>query len=403
MVDYEIGCVLFLDSKIYEKNGKMINLPTGNNGIGYSSSKGYFKVNNYKELEDNIIWITNFPEDFFSYFNIKNENIKPENFFKIKLNSIIYELGLTDVHRQIVAKEISILAEKTIRLIQNNYELYLKYPTLTDNLIESFNLKNINKKNITSHIDINYEENSFFITEQKKDTEEIQFYLNYPRYDYTRNLCKVSYPIGDWVYLGIDDNKVDDFKNKQKNIDIFKKISKNKNFAFEFISKYHSLIHVKLNNIDSNIINILPAQYKKNKIWINDFEYLFLSKYCNIYIEELYVTKNKKYLKDIEPKKLFKVKNIEKNSVSIGLGAYNYLYSFLDVFPKSNLSNWIKINDRIKMLNTAIEFQKNEIKVLSYGNSGILISVKRENIFNVVKIAEKLGLIYPTMIISDFL
>tara|TARA_Y100000588_G_scaffold310178_1_gene335565 strand:+ start:2221 stop:2478 length:258 start_codon:yes stop_codon:yes gene_type:complete len=85
------------------------------------------------------------------------------------------------------------------------------------------------------------------------------------------------------------------------------------------------------------------------------------------------------------------------------LGAYNYLYSFLDVFPKSNLSNWIKINDRIKMLNTAIEFQKNEIKVLSYGNSGILISVKRENIFNVVKIAEKLGLIYPTMIISDFL
>ena len=55
------------------------------------------------------------------------------------------------------------------------------------------------------------------------------------------------------------------------------------------------------------------------------------------------------------------------------------------------------------MLNTAIEFQKNKIKVLSYGNSGILISVKRENIFNVVKIAEKLGLIYPTIIISDFL
>ena len=403
MVDYEIGCVLFLDVKIYEKNGKHIRIPDGNNGIGYSKSKGFFKVNNYKELDKDIIWLTNFPQDFFDYFNLKCEHIKPDNFLKIKINTIIYELGITDVHRQIVAKEISKLAHNTIRLLQNNYELYLKESTLTENLINSFRLKNINKEKFTSKIDIDYKEDNFFITTQHKDPNEVQFYLNYPRYEYTRNLCKNSYPVGDWVYLGIDEGKIEDYRNKDKNISIFKKISKNSEFARDFISKYHALIHVKLTNIDSCISDILPSNYKKNKIWINDFEYLFLIKYANIYIEELYVTKNKKYLKDVEPKKLFKVSKVEKNSVSVGLASYNYLYSFLEVFPKSNLSNWIKINDRIKMLNTAIAFQKSNVKVLSYGNAGILISIKKENIYNVIKIAEKLGLIYPTIIISDYL
>lgn len=403
MVDYEIGCVLFLDVKVYEKEGRMIRIPDGNNGIGYSKSKGFFKVKNYKSLDKDIIWITNFPNDFFDYFNLKCNHIKPDNFLKIKLNTIIYELGITDVHRQIVAKEVAELANRTVRLLQGNYELYLKETTLTDNLINSFKLKNINKDNFTSKVDINYKEDNFFITTQQKDKDEVQFYLNYPRYEYTRNLCKNSYPIGDWFYLGIDESKIEDFRNKDKNISIFNKLSKNSDFAYEFISKYHTLIHVKLTNIDKTIIDILPNNYRKNKIWLNDFEYLFLSKYCNIYIEELYVTKNKKHLKDIEPKNLFKAKTIEKNSISVGLASYNYLYSFLDVFPKSNLSNWIKINDRIKMLNTAIEFQKENIKVLSYGNASILISTKRANIYNVIKIAEKLGLIYPTIIISDFL
>jgi hypothetical protein len=403
MVDYEIGCVLFLDVKIYEHNSKMIKIPNGNNGIGYSKSKGFFKVKNFNDLEKDIIWITNFPQEFFDYFKLKCEHIKPENFFKIKLNSIIYEIGITDVHRQIVAKEIAELSNNIIKNLQNNYDLILDKHTLTESLISSFKLRNIDKNHFTSKLEINYKEENFFITDQKREQNEVQFYLNFSRYNYTRELCKNSYPVGDWVYLGIDEGKIIDYKNKTKNISIFTKISKNNEFAYEFISKYHALIHVKLTNIDKSIINILPNNYKKGKIWINDYEYLFLSKYCNIYIEELYVTKNKKFLKDIEPKKLFKVNNIEKNSISVGLGAYNYLYSFLDVFPKSNLSNWIKINDRIKMLNAAIEFQKNDIKVLSYGNSGILISVEKENIYNIIKIAEKLNLIYPTIIISDYL
>ena len=59
-------------------------------------------------------------------------------------------------------------------IVLNADDIEKKIRRLSYQIIE----KNINKKNITSNLDINYEENSFFITEQKKDTEDIQFYLN---------------------------------------------------------------------------------------------------------------------------------------------------------------------------------------------------------------------------------
>ena len=206
MVDYEIGCVLFLDNEIVKYNNKNINIPKGTNGIGYSSSKGYFKIEHYQELDDDIFWITNFPKEFFLINNVSTKNIKPDNFFKIKLNSLIYELGMTGLHRQIIAKEISIISKNTIDRLQKNYDFNLKYSTLSNVLAESFKLRNVLDLNNTNTFIT--EQQNFFITELTKDPKEQQIYLKFPRYDYVRNLCKTSFPDGEWSVLNnIKDGK----------------------------------------------------------------------------------------------------------------------------------------------------------------------------------------------------
>jgi hypothetical protein len=392
MVDYEIGCVLFLDNEIIDYEKKKLNIPTGTNGIGYSSSKGFFKVEHYSQLEDDIFWITNFPKEFFVINHVSTKNIKPDNFFKIKLNSLIYELGMTGLHRQIIAKEISIIGKNTIDRLQKNYKFNLNNSTLPQVLSESFNLKNI----LTLY-DKNYfqqEQQNFFITDLKKDVNEIQVYLKFPRYDYIRELCKASFPDGEWSLLN---NNLKNGNNKK----VFNKIVSNKDFAKEFISKYKCCINVKLTNIDPKIEPLLPNDYKHNQIMINDQEYLYFSMYSNIHINDIYICKKKKHLQDIEPKKLFKQSELEKGSISSGLAAYSYLYSFLDLASDSSISNWIKIKDRLKMLDISKKFLEQNIKVLSYGNGGLLISVEEKNIYNVIVLAEKIKLIYPTVILLN--
>lgn len=391
MVDYEIGCVLFLDNESVLYENKHIIIPKGTNGIGYSSSKGYFKVDDYTELEDDIFWITNFPKEFFIINNLNKNNIKPDNFFKIKLNSLIYELGMTGLHRQIIAKEISIIGKNTINRLQKSYNFNLNSNTLSNVLSKSFKLNKI--KDLYNQNYLNDNQSNFFITNLKKGKNENQIYLKFNRYDYIRALCKTAFPSEGWSLL--DNNSKED-----KNRKIFNKITNNKEFAREFISKYKCCISVKLTNIDNKINSLLPNHYKNKKVVINDQEFLYFSMYSNVHIDSLYISKSKNHLEDIEPKKLFKVDNIDKNSISSGLAAYSYLHSFLDISENSSISNWIKIKDRLKMMEISRSFLDNNIKVISYGNGGILISIEDKDIDKMIILSEKFELIYPTFILT---
>jgi len=395
MVDYEIGCVLFIDNETVTYLDKTISIPNGRNGIGYTISKGYFLINHYSELDSDIFWITNFPTEFFIVNNINNSHLKPDNFFKIKINSLIYELGMTGLNRQNIAKEISIIAKNTIDRLQTHYIFNLNENTLSNVLSESFKLTEI--LSLYNKSFFKKEQQNFFITNNKKDVSETQIYLKYPRYDYIRNLCKTSFPDGDWSILN---NNLKAGNNKK----IFNKIIENKDYARDFISKYKCCIDVKLTNISENISNLLPNEYKNNQIMINDQEYLYLSMYANIHINNIHICKSKKHLEDIEPKKLFKQSDLENGSISSGLAAYSYLYSFLDIAADSSISSWIKIKDRLQMLEVSKRFADENIKVLSYGNGGLLISVAPEDVNKVIALAENFNLIYPTIILlNDFL
>lgn len=369
MKNFNIGCVLFIDEN------------EGINGVGYSSSTGFIKVDSFKDLDKKSFWITNIK----SNITEDTKNIKNTFFLGIKLDSLIYQMGLSNIQRKIVAKEISIISKNIIFMLHENYKIKINKNTLTESLIDSLNLKQNKTKDDPFIKKIVGKTSNFEITNVQKTKDEMQSYLFYPRYEYNRNLCKISTPKGSWKTI---DNKL--YRNKDK-------------YWFSNISnKYHFLALVKLTNINKDLKYLLPENTKNSKVWINEIQYNLLVKFSNIFVEKLHICSSRMYLKDIENKKLFKLHSFEKGSISNGICSSNYVKSFIENDDESLLSSWIKTYDRYKMLEVAIIFSKFNIKVNSYGSGGILISFDDtdKNKELILKVCKKLNLFYPMVVFS---
>jgi hypothetical protein len=373
MLNYEVGCVLFIDDD------------NGVNGVGYSDGNGYFKVDNYKNLSDKIIWITNIKNDILNKNNIRH--IKPVNFFGIKLDSLIYQLGLSSIQRKIVAKEICKLSVNTIEKLSENYNIKVGKSTLVENIIDNFNLKNLKYNDNDKILNIIKDNNSSFeITNLPQNKSELQLFLYYPRYEYNRNLCKIRFPKGDkWVHINRDY-----LKNKDE--DWFNTVSKDYSF--------YAL--VKLTSINDDIKYLLPKGFTQSRVWINSVQYNLLKRFSKIYIDEIYINKNSMFLEEIERNKLFKLKSYEKGAISNGLAAYNYVNAFIQNNENSVMSNWINTYDKYRMLEVSMVFRKLNINVLSYGSGSILISIPsdKKNSDVVIKVCERLNLFYPMLLFN---
>ncbi len=406
MINYEIGCLIFIEIKQYEKNGKLLNQPVDGVCLGYTKSNGIFKADSLKNLRNDIIWITNLQEDYLLK-NFENFNhIKSESFFKIKLNAILYELGLNlniEVKESLI--EITRIAENVVNLIEKKYNFNPLSFRCTDSIKESLQLNKIidnsfNNKNVLDvpiliqekFNSINLEKNNFLITSLPKNQKEIQFLLTKPKYEYSNNLLSINFPDENWRFISNEK-----LKNKSEEY-IYEKIT----------SRFNAILLIKVNNMEEKLHKLFNNKYKNKKIWITDVEFNFLINKCNIFVEEMYVceksTSIKKISSDNNIKNMFPVHdNFEKNLLSVGIAAHNYLNAYLETYENSLLDIWLKTNDRIQMLDIALYFTNNNIKVLSYGSGSLLVSVNAEEIdkINTIKkLSESLKINCPINILN---
>lgn len=405
MINYEIGCLIFIQTKQFEKEGKIVNLPIDGVCLGYTKSNGIFKADSLKNLRNDIIWITNLTEDYLKENFKEYTHIKSESFFKFKINSILYELGLNlnnEVKESLI--EITRISENIINLIEKNYSFNPYVSKCTDSLKESLSLKdlelNLNNKAVLDvdeiiqekFNNIKIENNNFLITALPKNDKEIQFFITKPKYEYTNNLLSVNFPQEKWRYIGNEKlkNKTEDY--------IYDKIT----------SRFNSILLIKINNMDDKLHKILNNKYRNKKVWVTDIEFNFLINKASIFVEEMFVCEKSNNIKNIanenKIKNIFNVKdNLDKNLISVGIAANNYLYSYIENFEESFLNTWIKTSDRISMLDTALYFANNDIKVLSYGSGAILVSVNSDDIDRINKIknlSESLKLNCPLSILN---
>lgn len=357
---YNIGVVFFKDT---------LN-PTI--GVAYSKTHLLQKITTINDLDKNIIWFSNAKEN-----EILNSNIKNSLYFANSPNSIIYRLGLKEEKVEKIVKELYFLYEKIINKLISAYNIKIENRFLTEEIYKILNFKNYNI-NDNSIKDIMKNINSAEYTSCIKNQNKKQLYLSSSKYTYVKDLCKTMIPVGNWKRMTFKDIE-----------------SKDKDWFIKISSKHHFLASVKLSNIDKNLVKVLPEKYIKNKVWINNYEYEFLDKLCTIYIDEMYISKNKIYLEEIEPKKLFKVDKIEEAYISNYIAANNYINSFQK--EENIISFWLKMQDKTNMLKVAFIFSKFGIEVHSYGSGSLVVGYEqnKQEIEKILKISEKLNLNYP--------
>lgn len=365
MNDYRIGVAFFKDSI------------KGENGIAYSKKNLLEKVDNIYDLDDKIIWFTNIRSEL--DFPV---HIKKNNFFTESTTSIIYQKGMKNEPIESIVKELFNLYLKIIDKIYNIYNVDINEERLSLALNKSYKTKKYNVKDekITKKLENNV---SAELTSVKRNKNKKQLFLTTNKYKYFKRICKTMFPIGIWKHL-----KYDDLKKRDKNW--YNKISK----------KHHFLISAKLTKINPSLNSILPYKYKNSKVWINNYEYDFLKNYCNIFIDEMLISKQKVYLESIQEKKLYKIKPYEETYLSNSIAATVYINSFLE--QDNIISYWLKIQDKTNMLKIAFIFSKMEIDVLSYGSGSILVSYEntKEEINKIISICDKLNLNYPLELLS---
>lgn len=375
MLKIDIGVVFFTD---------IIN---GKEGIAYSIKNDFILVNSYEDLKDNNcrIWISNLDNDFFKEKKDVAHYLKPNDFFGVKLDIIIYQLGLLKENKRHILKNIAKIASNIFNVLDFNYNYSeILYKTeninLTKDLIDLFSLSDLKTKDNPYIKNILSKNKNFEICDTKTQNNETQIYLTFDRYLYYREICKISFPKGEWKTI------------KQKSIE-----DKDKQYFNKIAEKYHFIAECNVINIPDDIKYLFNKNYLSETILINDYEFYFISKLCDIKVFKLHICESKNHLIDIEPKKLFKVKEYEKSSLAKGICAFNYVNAFIESDTESIMSSWIRIFDRSKMLSVATIFSKMGIKILSYGNGSILISFK-DGDYNrslIKEICKKTGISYP--------
>lgn len=364
----EIGVVIFKDINNYTE------------GVAYSRSHLLRKVNSLKELDDNIIWISNIPAE-----NILPDYIKPNNYFGLTVDSIIYRLGINYEKVAFIVKELFYLFERVIEKAQKNYPIKIESKSLASDLSKILKFKNynFNDKNIVKKFsNLNQAE----ITPVFSDDNKKVMYLTAARYGYIKNLCKTEIPVGEWISLS--KKEIND------------RCEKNKQWFFDIASKYHFIASVKINVNDKSLKKILPEHYTKGKVWITNSEYVFFSSFCEMYIDNLIISKNKIYLEEIESTRLFKINPMEDSFLSNYITAYNYIKSFQ--LENNILSKWIIMEDKLNMLKISYIFSKIGVDVLSYGDGSLVISYEpnRDELRKIIAVANKLNLNYPLELLS---
>jgi hypothetical protein len=374
---------------------------------GWASISGEkaFRVNGIGDLNSSILWISNLPFYFYKKFNlIKNPNIYDHQFFRTSLKMICDELGLDDNNKE-VCRVCSQIFQRVYSLGLKEYDLSLedaeyRYNSALTTCILSSNIRQVPKGPYSAELVQAFKEstqqNQAMMGEPVKASRARSF--SFPKGAYAREILSQRVPTNtNWSKL--KDSEVNitigtKEENKLKgSTSFFKMISekyKDKCLFFKINVTYTSKF------FRSFATFAMGSNYQRN--WVTLPELIELAKYSIVEILEGYSC-DSQYLK-------FDEIDLDADEYSYSRGLYlenlwtAYALAINNGEYFNPVGSYLRAYDRVYCLKAAYNFQKNNLRVGSYGTGRIVVYLKNSEHALATDIARSEGLLPPSNMVK---
>jgi len=299
-------------------------------------------------------------------------NIKPSNFFIIKLSQISYELGLFSLSRMRMLSEMSIVLHNILHHLGHNLNL----TDSTSNVLSVFGAHKYFENTENTYNKIS--ERIKYTSLKRKFTETA--IVSFPRVPYYLDIFNYELPQGEWKFASVKNKYILDNN-------VMAKLS-------SYTDDSYVMSEVRVIPRDEGKL-LLPDDINQKKVWMSYDELTVLSKYADFDISRVALSSgfsliDAKYQNLVN---LIKSRFLSFNSYSNDISS---LLLFELILSKSNENNnysFLLNKDMTRCLELAFKFVKFNINVLSYGGGSVVINYKKEDLDKVENIIFKNSLL----------
>ncbi len=339
-----------------------------NEYLTYHPLRGFYVVENYDNLDKNIIWISNLKESSYSY-------IKNEDFFNIKFKEIIYYYNLNHLEAPEQLKEISKFFNMIIDIFKEEYSFFNFKVEILKDINDFSEILFKSKFNLPKIADISFIKSSFNKEVEISDVNKIRFFISYfQTFEFVKNIFDIYIPYGDFEIINVDN-----FSKHKNPFVIMDLIPKEKKFL------------IKCKNDNQQIINKFFPE-KSDNAWFSDIELKWLHNKCSLTATEILIFKDKIRLRELMRTRL----KTQYFNFPYSVFTFNLIKSI-----KNNnieiINLWIDSYEKIFYLDKINNLIENDIDVAYLNGSKIIIGVEE---VSAIKTLEQNALMYPIKLIS---
>lgn len=343
--------------------------------ITYHPNKGFKVLSSQNRIDKNIIWISNLKD-------IKQSNIKKEDFFNIKFKEIIYFFNIDKLNAPEQFKFITKLFNSIIEIFKEEYSfLNLK----TDDLKKIDNFSDIlfkSKINLSlpesNKFNFNNISDNFNKEIEFKKVSSSDFFISYfDSYDFIKDLFEIKIPTGDFeIYTASE---------YSKNSDPFK--------VMNTIPK-ETCFFMKCEAIEDIFIKKYFPE-KGKEAWFTNLELLFLRGKCELKLNEVIIFKNSLRLKDLI--------RIRFKSKYLNFAFEIFILNLIKSIKKNNIdliNIWTESYEKIYFLEKTLELEGDNIEIGYFFGNKILIAIDD---IKKIDVLENNNLMYPIKLVRYIL
>ena len=375
-------------------------------GIASLCGDNTFRFTTVGDLPSEHIWITNLTfKDAYAVRLHNNPKIKLSNFFRTELDRLCHELGLDlQTKRNETVMSLSKVSDRVLSLAMSIYGITRFKDSLRKTLEDSIlpESEPDHSPLIGAAIDSSFKYHQ--LCWGKRNPNNINFYLRFPRTKFAQFVSALPVPQGAWQQI------TDKFPLKNNSV---KRGTGSRVYELleKITARQPALVKIGVADVDPAVAHLLDyGNGTDGREWVPVQEAAQIAAFADVTIHGLIIADGYITLEQSYAKKIHMLDSGQINGLSYGLLAENHLHA---IYSKRKLkvngqyqsittarASFLRAWDRIACFKTAIQLEKKRFQVLSYGAGTIQVSCSEDQVTELKAAAVELGLSPPIVMNS---